>query len=76
MPSLYLYLSFSFWLAYNIYSVATVSDLMEIHPTTFICDGTESSLSDCMPGAGTGSQTHQSDAYISCQTSEAIYIKI
>lgn len=40
-----------------------------IFGTTFLCDGTESSLSECASGDETTTQTHSSDAFVTCQTS-------
>ncbi len=41
---------------------------VDIYTTTFICDGTESSLIECGQGVETSSQTHEADAYLTCQT--------
>ena len=45
------------------------SDSVGIFQGTFLCDGTESRLSDCARGSGSDSDTHEADAYVNCQTS-------
>ncbi len=47
-----------------------------IYSTTFSCDGTESSLSECATDAQTDSETHRSDAYVNCQISNVFNSKV
>ena len=45
------------------------SDSVSIYQSLFRCDGTESTLTDCMTSSLPDFSTHANDAYIKCQTS-------
>ncbi len=54
---------------YSVPSSNLAPPSVAIYGNTFECDGTESALSECAIGESTGSSTHFSDAYVTCQTS-------
>ena len=55
-------------LSLSIPDIYQAPDSVGIFEHTFLCDGTESQLSDCAQESGSSSNTHQADAYINCQT--------
>ena len=62
-----------FIIGYSVQATNRASSLVDIYPTTFNCDGTESTLIDCTTGTDTSSFDHQYDAYVNCQTSKKVY---
>ena len=55
---------------HSVQSANHASSLIDIYPTTFLCDGTESSLIECDTGTVTSSLDHEYDAYVNCLTSK------